>query len=106
MPPASTTPAWAEDGQQGGGQVERLGRAGPGRFGHRRPATAPVSAAAWAASAAPRATVRIVPSTGRMTASRASLSAVDQGRGQLLRPRAAPGGVEPVGQAAQQLATG
>ena len=65
-----------QHGQQGRGPGQGLGRPGPGRLGHRPPATRPRRRPAWPRSAAPRATVRMVPSTGRMTASRASWSAV------------------------------
>ena len=64
----------------------------------------PASAAARASSAAPRATVRMVPSTGRITASRASWSAMVRASGELAGTagRAAEP-VEALGDAPEQL---
>ncbi len=55
----------------------------------------PASAAARAPSAAPRATVRMVPSTGRMTASRASLSAMVRASDSSLGPGRPVGQLRP-----------
>ena len=86
MPPASTTPAWARTGSRSG--VRASASAAPERAASATVRTDdPGSAASRAASAAPRATVRMVPSTGRITAWRASSSATVRA----LASSAAPG---------------
>ena len=80
VPPASTTPACSRTGRSDG--VRARASAAPAREASATSTSdLPASAAALASSAAPRATVRMVPSTGRITASRASLSAMVRASG-------------------------
>ena len=75
VPPASTTPACANTGRRDG--VRASASAAPSLAASATSTSDfPASAADVASVAAPRATVRMVPSTGRITASRASWSAM------------------------------
>ncbi len=69
MPPASTTPALARTGSMSGVRLERVAALGPGRLEHLERGRRRPRRRAVAPSAASRTTVRIVPSTGRVTAS-------------------------------------
>jgi hypothetical protein len=74
VPPASTTPAWASTGSISGVRARASAASPVGRLDHAHQAR-PSAAPAAAPSPAAEATVRIVPSTGRTTARRASSEA-------------------------------
>ena len=100
-PPASTTPAWASTGQHLGRPGQRVGRLAPGALDDahqartRRPPRPPAGAPA---------TVRMVPSTGRTTARRASSEAWPMASTRTLGPDAGvPGRRHPLAHAPQEL---